>query len=370
MCTTKIYIDHQCTYPEAAHQNEMTTSLPPFPCKMYDAHPPSPSFPVARLPLELQLRVLRFCLITNKPIIDFASSLFSTRRRTRSSRRLTSQNETLLAVLSTCRLYRAEGWRILLQNNPFVYTSDGGTIHQLTWTSALQTRLCSSLRNLTLRYNYSTDRCWELEPILYITKHIDNFPHLAILALDLIQIDTRKRRDIDVQKLYPLLKDSNWFCLGFRQDIRDGGPPRIGRCLDELTITGLNPGDDISYLTIKIASTLLKPGARMGLDWTIHKSESLSEEKPRVRDLVDEGVVKFQWIVMEGVDSWVESQRLSLDRQVPDRNVIAGSPRGWQDFCLRGDGGDDMLFLEWVRLVRMAEESQDFWVDGGGVTYI
>ena len=338
----------------------MTNTLPQSKPKMHEAHHLPTSFPTTRLPLELQLRVLRFCLVTNKPILDFASSLFSTRRRTRSNRRLTSQNETLLAVLSTCRLYRAEGWRILLQNNPFVYTCDSESIHQLTWKSELQSKISGSLRNLTLRYTYSTDRCWELEPILYIVKHIDEFPNLDILGLDLVQCESLKRRDIDIQKVYPLLQDCNWFCLGFRQDIRDGGPPRTGRCLSELTITGLNLGDDISYLTIKIASTLLKPGGRIGLNWKLHKSDSLSEEKPRVRDV--EGTI-FQWIAMEGVDSWVENQRSSIDRHIPDRNKIASTPRGWQDFCLDADAGDEMLYLEWTRLVRMAEESQDFWAE-------
>ena len=198
--------------------------------------------------------------------------------------------------------------------------------------------------------------------MLYIVKCIDQFPALDTLGLDLVHCEGLKRRGIDVQKVYPLLKDANWYCLGFRQDIKNGGPPRVGRCLGEITITGLNPGDDISYLTIKIASTLLKAGGRIGLDWRPHKSDFLSEEQPRVRDI--EGV-KFQWIVMEGVDSWVERHRFSLDRHVLPSHKIAATPRGWEDFRLDGEAGDELLFLEWTRLVRMAEESQDFWEEGG-----
>ena len=72
--------------------------------------------------MELQLRVLRFYLVTDTSLVNFTfrpKDSKTVNKRTQDEQR--GQDMISLAILRTNRLYRAQGLRILWQENNFLY---------------------------------------------------------------------------------------------------------------------------------------------------------------------------------------------------------------------------------------------------------
>lgn len=89
------------------------------------AAPTKPGPNLSDLPTELQLLVLRKCLVTSTALFNFGIS-----RKKKYLRpppfpdargELFGQDELYVAILFTCRLYNKEGWKILFSENNFSF---------------------------------------------------------------------------------------------------------------------------------------------------------------------------------------------------------------------------------------------------------
>ena len=76
-------------------------------------------FPLTRLPLELQLMVLKNCLCTTKPLLNYGFKVEGPKLTVRGEPR--AQAETGVNLLRTCRLYRQAGMKYLMEHT-FIYT--------------------------------------------------------------------------------------------------------------------------------------------------------------------------------------------------------------------------------------------------------
>jgi len=94
----------------------------------------APTFPVSSFPTELQLHILRACLISNDPLINFGS--LEPQREPSSEGKSLDRDQINLSVLATCRLYRTEGWKIFWEENEFVFVHHPdvrGSYPRLNW---------------------------------------------------------------------------------------------------------------------------------------------------------------------------------------------------------------------------------------------
>ena len=81
---------------------------------------------LSSLPIELQLLVLRECLVTPTALFNFGISrkkkyLSPPPSFPDAKGELFGQDELYLAILFTCRLYNEEGWKILFSENHFSF---------------------------------------------------------------------------------------------------------------------------------------------------------------------------------------------------------------------------------------------------------
>ena len=76
----------------------------------------------------------------------------------------------------------------------------------------------------------------------------------------------------------------------------------IGRCLDEVTITGLTH-DDMGYLAVRLASTLVQPGGCMGL-----QVGRIMEVKTPMRARDVRGI-RLEWVPLTSVGCWINNRR-------------------------------------------------------------
>jgi len=94
----------------------------------------APTFPLSSFPTELQLHILRACLISNVPLINFGN--LELQREPSSEDTSLGQDQINLSVLATCRLYRTEGWKIFWEENEFMFVHHPdvrGSYSRLTW---------------------------------------------------------------------------------------------------------------------------------------------------------------------------------------------------------------------------------------------
>lgn len=101
------------------------------------------------LPVEIQLMIVRAWLVTDTPIINFATAK-SLADATPSGWPL-GQTYLSLSILWTCQAYHVEGWKIFWQRNHFVIsrrTADVPAIQHLFFERPMQPH--EMLRDLTL----------------------------------------------------------------------------------------------------------------------------------------------------------------------------------------------------------------------------
>lgn len=96
------------------------------------------------LPMEVQLRVLRYALTSSYPIIDPLSKLISQNLTDQES---TRGNQIAIHALAACRAFYAEGTRILWASNQFIFTD----YQALSNFANLNLAFRSGIKHITLR---------------------------------------------------------------------------------------------------------------------------------------------------------------------------------------------------------------------------
>lgn len=101
-----------------------TESVPQQPTHTIQVHltkTPSPPFTISKLPLEIQLLILSYCLIAPVPLLNFNVPASECPVTVPGERR--GQDDISPQILHTCRLFYHEGRKILYDNNEFCYTT-------------------------------------------------------------------------------------------------------------------------------------------------------------------------------------------------------------------------------------------------------
>ena len=121
-----------------------------------------PPFPLTRLPVEIQLRIITCCVISKTPIVNLVTKDWQWYEEEKKSYSR-AQHHLTLNILRTCRTYYDEGWEYFWRENVFLYTSPEALAKAMDW-SRHSTRIFSLniLRRLSVRCTVSTfARQWE-----------------------------------------------------------------------------------------------------------------------------------------------------------------------------------------------------------------
>ena len=229
--------------------------------------------PLTSLPMELQLRILRSCHVTDAPFIDFNLGQKGPKagyKRTQDEER--SQDMVALEILWTNRLYRAEGLRILWQENSFLYN-----VHRSARTKGLRAELrqgphMAILCHLTLRQTeVVADESLVVDRVLpLICLVVHRFTSLKTLQLDFVHasrahVGRASRGPKDPWMFQTTMKKAGECFRDLRAEIQaTRTPDLIVRRLQQVVLTGLCD-DQMGWLTIILFSALVKRSGTIGV---------------------------------------------------------------------------------------------------------
>ncbi|KAG7009606.1 hypothetical protein G7Y79_00002g007210 [Physcia stellaris] len=266
-----------------------------------------PTFHFSRLPMEIQLYVLRYSLPEEESIVNFgrllprAPELIEDEdfRRLgpippaspKSITKSTHERErvsTVMAILSTCHLFRTEGWRYLVKTNNFTHILEAGTQEMSRFPRAWDL-VPAKFRNLTSMTLKEEHICYyqrRMETVFLLFECVAHMPALRTLGLEFSETNPLYDLDEGIRFRHGKTIDKcRSFCqeyIGFRHDEKRG--LAMASRLDEVKLVGIE-NDDFGYLFVWIASWLLKPGRHMRLEmipppsWASNAGKGTSEEK-------------------------------------------------------------------------------------------
>ena len=265
------------------------------------------TFPLQRLPMELQLLMLQHCLVSPAPLLNPSVPLSAQRYRVKGEG--SGQDQINPRIIFTCKVFYKAGLPLIYDHNPFMYT-DAWTAFAYTllrcdmkgcqksgienssspspnidhplsapcsWNLAFQTH--ATTINLRLPYPDDSKFLIECEDKLRI---VDRFTNLRTLQFDLLNVyeglelenwdhDERSmnRLQSTIQKTRGKLQDSN----------------RPAGALKEIVLTGLLQ-DCRGLYVVKQYTRLLAPrGGRIGVGWVrispAHYAFVQSNREPR-----------------------------------------------------------------------------------------
>lgn len=132
--------------------------------------------------MELQLLVLRACLISNSPLISFSN--LKLKRGFSSEENNPIQDQVNLSVLATCRLYRTEGWKIFWEENEFMfvdYPDARASYPRLTWHIPTY----QMLRHISFKRGNVGGSLYVVSLIKSVLGDLEEFPALKTLNLNI-----------------------------------------------------------------------------------------------------------------------------------------------------------------------------------------
>ncbi|KAL8793170.1 MAG: hypothetical protein Q9195_004200 [Heterodermia aff. obscurata] len=261
--------------------------------------------------------ILRYCLISEAPFLDFCfgyrfadSELASTAPK--------GQDDVTLGILYTNRYFRAQGLRILWQENTFLYTrSDEYTL--LNTDQLMKLSQISSMRHLVIhqdcvwRPQMHYDRVL-LNSILFAVSATEHFPALRSLRVDTVSTDTWSYCHERRKRVRDVLSEAQYFL----RDMRAG---RSVRQLRNVSITGVSD-DDVGCLAVKIASFLVDPGEG-SLGVRLVDVLSFSNYSGRAT-FISGRHHEMVYLNLEKVDGWLDRRR---QQHGPHQKVFE-----WEDY--------------------------------------
>ena len=248
--------------------------------------------PLTSLPMELQLRIVRFCLVTDAAFIDFnieQQGSNSVYKRTKDEHR--GQDKVALGILRTNRLYRAEGFRILWQANNFLYN-----VHRSAPTKGLRSELrlgphIAVLCHLTLRQTgVVTDESivvGRVLPLIGLVVH-------RLPSLETLQSDFVHASEVDFGRSNRGAKDHWMFrstMIQARERFRNlraeivaaHTPESMVQHLQQVVLTGLFD-NQMGWLAVILFSALVKRSGTIGVGMG-HGGQRYADPGSRVEPL-------------------------------------------------------------------------------------
>lgn len=214
----------------------------------------SSSFPLTKLPTELQLRVLWHCLVSSLPILNAGiakkdcSALVED--ETRGQRRINP------AIIFTCKAFYHEGVKLLYNNNQFSFTCQKFPNYWLGGAS----KYLSRIQHLILRPLCSTDSAFTHKAAAIPMYWLRHFKNLKTLRIDFCgtKIGYQDTWNEDHDSMSLLVESIDNMVVERMHD------DSSTNALSELVFTGI-PESDIGLFVLKSISMLLRPRGKIGI---------------------------------------------------------------------------------------------------------
>ena len=355
------------------------------------------TFPIQRLPMEIQLLLLQHCLVSPAPILN-PSVPRSVQVSSVQSEEF-AQDQINPRIIFTCRLFYKESLPLLYGHNVFMYT-DSWTAFSYTlstcdvkgclkhgietssspspnidhppgapcnWNSAFQTHATNI--NLRLLSPDDSDFLNECEDLLQI---VDRFTNLRTLQLDFLDVcegheyDTWDHDERSMNRLQSTIQKT-------MRKIHD--PNRPNGALKEICLTGL-PHNGLGLYVVKQYTRLLAPHGKIGVGWGAKgRRYELADVNATAKVTKRDDLELFR-MSTEEVQEWVarESEMMGISgskwlvagQEEPESDVAPPHPAlGPTVYRLAPDGQTHPLTSQ------SGPESEPWWdVDyGGGLDY-
>ena len=285
------------------------------------------AFPLQRLPMELQLRILEHILVSPIPIInlylpprDHAFQLLFEGEK---------QGQDLISpsMIFTSKLFYKEGLRLLYSYNTFVYSDLPGactfsmsrydlenfresgptptTKHPSISSSNEDTAFTDHAANISVRISRTHDS-WFLRVCADSLFLVKRFTNLKTFRLDFIDVTTG----------YDDYWDEDEFML-HRLQLRISNtiealqhPPRPVHALSEITLTGL-ARNDLTLYVVKQYARLLAPTGRIAVGWGAKGKRFELHECKEVREVTREEDLELVWMKADEVGAWIGREHQS-----------------------------------------------------------
>lgn len=220
--------------------------------KITDPVQPASTFPLTALPTELQLRILRACLVADASLVNFgAPDLQSSRPRIKGRQ---GQDQIKPSILLTCRLYHAEGVKVFWQENTFTY------VRKESPTDLWKLPVYSMLKHLSFRQ-------LEVKSFLCVVGAIQaamvfawKLPVLETLNLDIALVSSCR---CELEKYPPNMPISGFgLAIKIGQSwVRKG----LKGCSDTTRLLGVHP-DGLTLLTLGLLEYIFAVPDETGYD--------------------------------------------------------------------------------------------------------
>lgn len=322
-------------------------------------------FPLLKLPLEIQLRIIASCVVSEIPVVNLGTKAWQwIKVEGRSYRR--AQDYLTLNLLMTCRSYHDEGWKCFWRENVFLYTSPEALGKVMEWSSR-STRIStvSMLRHLSVRVPAGTQSrpskiasdymlrtlvgclqdCWLFEAldrlqIDFISGCITQDQHAIVdpIKKDIAQIGEVSRLYGERQRDYP-----NSTTVARAVGRVTGTHPRrtnFGGPKQEIVLTGLPKDDEhkLEALALRLISTTIRPRGRIGFGKGTEGTRYWCEQDNSGDLIVRERKPVIKWVAAEGLEEWI------MEHGIHD----ASSAQSWKSRLFSHIGRCDPFFKGWA----------------------
>jgi len=211
----------------------------------------TPTISLLSSPMELQLQILRVCLIANVPLVNFGNPELQGDLPAENERR--GQDHISFSVLATCRLYHTEGWRIFWEENEFIFVRRPdlrGSYPRLNWHIPTY----RMLRQMSFKHANVGSSLEVVRLIMAVLGDSEEFPALNSLNLDIGVVgDGVEELCHDTESppsFYRSLRYSiNQMKAGNLTEERPSKPPRV---------FGTVPLDDLILLIVHLIITFVE----------------------------------------------------------------------------------------------------------------
>lgn len=284
------------------------------------------TFPFELLPMELQLYMLQYFLISPIPILNAGVP------RSQQNHLVKGEEQGLHqihpSIILTCKFFYAEGVSLLYGRNTFVYTDAWSVldyaldfcdvegcqrrakdkslppvlmIEQVPgstrdWNFALPNFAANI--NLRLPYENICRSDYECEKLLQI---VDIFTNLRTLQLDFMDVSENSHASTPTLGLDIYLS----FLPSHLPDLQDSN--RSTKALKEIVLTGLVPGS-LGLHLVQQYVRLLAPNGRIGVGWGAEGKRYELVNRRHNSEALKRMDLKLLWMNVEQVGTWIAEQ--------------------------------------------------------------
>ncbi|KAL8848901.1 MAG: hypothetical protein Q9221_006126 [Calogaya cf. arnoldii] len=268
------------------------------------------TFPLTKLPTELQLRVLWHCVVSSLPLLN--AGIPKANRISLVDGEISGQRRINVGILRTCKAFHYEGTKLLLSRNQFAYTCNGPPD---IWRceGGMGTKFLQ-IKRLVLRPICRTDSQFSHRAAVLCLYWLRHFRNLTTLRVDFCGVTRGFQYEWDEDNdSMSLLAESVDNMLVDRMNNGAGC-----KGLSELILTGL-PENDLGLFVLRAMALLMHAGGKVGIGtgqegkrylinsdqyyWTDPENlMTLRNDKPRLEALEPQ----MHWLLAQHVPALVE----------------------------------------------------------------